>query len=132
VAQLLDGRLVRLLDAPDPLDEDVPVLLEDRLEQDVLRVEVVVEEPVRDAGLLRDVADAARVEALAREDTDSGVKDLTPLVLGRYGPRGYAGFPFTSATTPAIFPTACWNSLGMIQTLFASPCAICGSICRYW
>src|SRR4051794_14150894 len=29
-------------------------------------------------------------------------------------------------------PSACVSSLGMIQTLFDSPCAICGSIWRYW
>ncbi len=54
---------------------------EDGLEHGVLRVEVVVEEPVRDAGFLGDVADAARVKALAREHANGSVEDLTPLVL---------------------------------------------------
>ena len=83
MAELVDGRLVGLLDAADPLEEDVPVLVEDSLEHGVLRVEVVVEEPVRDAGLLGDVADPARVESLAREHANGGVEDLTPLVLHR-------------------------------------------------
>ena len=30
------------------------------------------------------------------------------------------------------WPSACVNSLGIIQTLLDSPWAICGSICRYW
>ena len=49
----------------------------------VLGVEVVVEEPVRDARLLRDVADPARVESLAREHANGGVENLPPLVLRR-------------------------------------------------
>ena len=146
VAELVDGRLVGLLDALDPLEEDAPVLVEDRLEHLVLRVEVVVEEPVRDAGLLGDVADAARVEPLAREHAHGGVEELTPLVLYRcdFRPRRRSLLGLLpvrhrrglraarSLTAPAILPSACWNSLGMIQTLFDSPCAICGSICRYW
>ena len=28
--------------------------------------------------------------------------------------------------------SALLNSLGTIHILFASPCAICGSVCRYW
>ncbi len=36
------------------------------------------------------------------------------------------------ATTSATRCAAWANSLGMIQSLFDSPWAICGSICRYW
>ena len=31
-----------------------------------------------------------------------------------------------------MFASACVTSLGMIQTLFDSPWAICGSVWRYW
>ena len=120
--------------------------MEDRLEHRVLRVEVVVEEPVRDAGLLGDVADPARVESLAREHANGGVEDLTPLFLQSLPGARPSGQRRHSAASPSVtpafarhvrdapatFPSACWNSLGMIQTLFASPCAICGSTCRYW
>jgi len=43
----------------------------------------VVEQPVGDAGLLGDVADPARVVALAGEDTDGGVENQPPLLLLR-------------------------------------------------
>jgi hypothetical protein len=36
---------------------------------------------VRDAGLLRDIADTARVVALARENAHGRVEDESPLVL---------------------------------------------------
>src|SRR5581483_11547417 len=83
VTELVGGRLVGLLHARDPREQDAPVLVEDRLEHLVLRLEVVVEQPVRDAGLLGDVADPGRVESLAREDAYSGLQDLPPLVLRR-------------------------------------------------
>jgi hypothetical protein len=41
----------------------------------------VVEEPVRDAGLLGDLADPARVKALAREHADGGIENQAPPVL---------------------------------------------------
>ena len=41
-----------------------------------------------------------------------------------------------SSPGPSTFslrrPRACVSSLGITQILFASPCASCGSICRYW
>ena len=56
--------------------------------------------------------------------------------------RAYSGFcPSVTAggcdeamslTAPATLPTADCSSLGMIQTLFDSPCAISGSVWRYW
>ncbi len=64
--------------------QDRPVLAEDRLEHLVLRGEVVVEQAVRDAGLLGDVAHARRVEALVREHAHGGVENDAPLLL-RYG-----------------------------------------------
>src|SRR5207253_11268888 len=71
--ELLPRRLSRLLDRADRAEQLVPGLAEDDLEELVLRGEVVVEQPVRDTGLLGDVADPARVEALAREDADRRV-----------------------------------------------------------
>ena len=68
IAQLLSGRVARLLDALDGLDQRAPGLAEDAAQHVLLRVEVVVEEPVRDTCLLGDVADPARVVPLARED----------------------------------------------------------------
>ena len=56
VAQLVLRRLAGLLDRVDALDEQAPVLAEDRLEDFVLRGEVVVQQSVRDAGLFGDVA----------------------------------------------------------------------------
>ncbi len=43
----------------------------------------MVEEAVRDARLLRDVADARGVEAVAREDAHGRVEDLPALLLLR-------------------------------------------------
>jgi hypothetical protein len=45
------------------------------------------------------------------------------VLLARFPPAGSAC---------ASWPSAWVTSLGMIQTLFDSPCAICGSTCRYW
>ena len=82
VPQLLARGLARLLDRVDPLEEHAPVLPEDRLEHLVLGREVVVEQTVRDARLLGDVADPRRVKALAREHADGGVENLAPLLFG--------------------------------------------------
>jgi hypothetical protein len=68
-------------DSSTALDEHGPVLAEDRLEHLVLRREVVVEEAVRDARLVGDVAHPGRVEALVREDPHRGVEDDAPLLL---------------------------------------------------
>jgi len=51
-----------------------------------------------------------------------------------------AGWPSVSGARAAVallkkppMPSSALPiSLGTIQTLFASPCAICGSICMYW
>ena len=58
-------------------------LAEDRFEHGVLRAEVVVDEAVGDAGLLRDVADARGLVALRREDAHGRVEDLPLLVPAR-------------------------------------------------
>ena len=60
-----------------------PALDEELVEDLVLGVEVVVDEPVGDLGLARDVGDAAVVEALPGEDADRGVEDLTAAIHRR-------------------------------------------------
>ena len=67
--------LVGRLDRAEARDERAPVLDEDRAEDVVLRREVVVEEAVRDASVLRDVADARAVVAVLGEDADRGVEN---------------------------------------------------------
>ena len=79
--QLLRRRHVRLLDVADRRQQLGPGLAEDRLEDVLLGGEVVVDEPVRDAGLLGDVADPRRVVALLGERPHGGVEDLPPLLL---------------------------------------------------
>src|SRR5207237_4062987 len=81
--QLLPRRLARVLDNADRVEELRPRLAEDDLEELVLRGEVVVQETVRHARLLGDVAHAARMEALAREDANGGVADQPALLLLR-------------------------------------------------
>ena len=80
-AQLLVGRLVGLLDPRETPEQLAPVLAEERREHLLLGGEVVVEQAVRDAGLLGDVADARGVVAVAGEDADGGVDDQAPLLL---------------------------------------------------
>jgi hypothetical protein len=81
-AELLVGRLVRCLDLLEALEELAPVLAEHRLEHLVLGREVVVEQAVRDARLLGDVAHARGVEPSSREHAYGCVEDLAPLLLG--------------------------------------------------
>ena len=82
-AQLLVGRLVGLLDACEALEQLAPVLAEERREHLVLGREVVVEQAVRDAGLLGDVTDAGGVVAVAGEDADGSVEDEAAFLLAR-------------------------------------------------
>ena len=70
------------LDRAEAPDELAPVLDEDRAQHLVLRGEVVVEETVRDARVLGDVADPRAVVAVIGEDADRRVEDELPLVLG--------------------------------------------------
>ena len=67
----------------DRRQQQRPALDEELVEDLVLGAEVVVDEPVGDPGLVGDVGDAGRVEALAGEDADRGVEDLAALVDGR-------------------------------------------------
>src|SRR5581483_9194301 len=81
-AQLRGCGVVGLLDRMQPPEHLVPVLAKDRVEHLVLRLEVVVEQAVCDARLFCDVADARRVESLAREHAGGSVENETPLLLG--------------------------------------------------
>ena len=83
LAQLLPGWVACLLDALDRLDQRPPGLTKDAAENVLLRLEVVVEQPVGDARLLCDVAHAARVVALAREDPHRCVEEQSALVFRR-------------------------------------------------
>ncbi len=80
-AELFDRRVTGRLDRMDALEQRGPVLAEDRLQHLVLRREVVIEQSVRDTGLLGDVADARRVEALPGEDAHGCVEDDPPFLL---------------------------------------------------
>ena len=71
------------VDLLDRGQQQRPALGEELVQDLVLRLEVVVDEAVGDAGLVGDVRDAAGVEALAREDVDRRVQDLAPLVHRR-------------------------------------------------
>src|SRR5262249_6703601 len=80
--QLLTRRVVERLHPVDRGDHHPPHLAEDRLERGVLRIEVVVDLPVRASRLLCDVAHAARVLALPRKCPNGGVENLpTPFLL---------------------------------------------------
>ena len=91
LAQLLPGWVACLLDALDRLDQRPPGLTKDAPENVLLRLEVVVEQPVGDACLLCDVAHAARVVALAREDPHRCVEEQSALVFRRIRPIGQRG-----------------------------------------
>ena len=81
IAVELLARADRLgVDLVDRGEHQLPALEEQRVEHLVLGLEVVVDEPVGDAGLVGDVRDATRVEALAREHAHRRVEDQPPLV----------------------------------------------------
>ena len=84
--QFLARRLPRAVGLLDRAQQQRPALDEELVEDLVLGAEVVVDEPVGDPGLVGDVGDAGRVEALAGEDADRRVEDLAALVDGgRFG-----------------------------------------------
>ena len=78
--QLVAGRLPRPVGLLDRAQQQRPALDEELVQDLVLGAEVVIDEPVGDAGLVGDVGDPGRVEALAGEDADRGVEDLAALV----------------------------------------------------
>ena len=77
VARRQLGAAVGLLDRRQ---QQRPALAEQLVQDLVLRLEVVVDEPVGDPRLVGDVGDPGRVEALAGEDADRRVEDLAALV----------------------------------------------------
>src|SRR3954462_13503079 len=77
---MLTERDARRLDPLEIRLQKLPRLAEDRLEHLFLRTEVVIEQPVRDARLLGDVADARSTEALTREDAHRRIEQLAPPV----------------------------------------------------
>ena len=79
-AELRARRLAAAVGLLDRRQQQRPALGEELVEDLVLGVEVVVDEPVGDPGLVGDVGDAGRVEALAGEDADRRVEDLAALV----------------------------------------------------
>ena len=85
-----DGQVARV-DLADRVEHDLPALEEERVEDLLLRVEVVVDEPVGHAGLVGDVGHAAVVEALAREHPDRRVEDHAALVGRGLGARWPSG-----------------------------------------
>ena len=78
--ELLAGGDLPRVDLADDVEHDVPALEEERVEDLVLRAEVVVDEAVGDARLVGDVRHAAGVEALPREHAHGGVEDQAALV----------------------------------------------------
>jgi hypothetical protein len=86
--QLVPWRPVLGVGVADDLQQDVPPLGEKRVQDLLLRAEVVVDEAVRDAGLVGDVSDATGVEPLAREHTHRRVQDLPPTVRGSHHATG--------------------------------------------
>ena len=83
-----DGHLARV-DLADRVEHDLPALEEERVENLLLGIEVVVDEPVGHPRLVRDVGHPAVVEALAREHAHRGVEDHAPLVGGVLRCRGH-------------------------------------------
>jgi hypothetical protein len=63
---------------------------------------------------------------------NSGPGPDDPAPSGATGPGGPANRLSAAVKKPPIPSSALEISLGTIQTLFASPWAICGSICMYW
>ena len=62
---------------------------------------------------------------------------ITPRPYTVACPRAHGSARYALSSPPGLpislsRPIACVISLGMIQILFASPCASCGSIWRYW
>jgi hypothetical protein len=94
--ELLARRDVAAADLLARLDQQRPALREELVEHLVLGVEVVVDEPVGDPRLGRDVRDARRMEALPGEDRDRGIEDGAALVGG--GSLGHQDAPIAAAS----------------------------------
>jgi len=96
--ELLWRRLICGFDGTEAPDELAPVLDEDRAQDVVLRREVVVEQAVRDAGILCDVADARSVGAGGVLVTDLPVGE-DPGVEAAIRASGLDRIPLVAPTT---------------------------------
>ena len=86
--ELLARGCARCVRLGDRREHHVPALEKQRVEDLLLGGEVVVDQPVGDAGLVGDVRHPAGVEALAGEHPHRGVEDHPALVgRGRAGHR---------------------------------------------
>ena len=74
----------------------------------------------------------APTPALAGELPPATLNQPDGCLTAGHGYSGAGGLPRSCPRAEPSVPSACVNSLGMIQILFASPRAIWGSICRYW
>ena len=75
----------------------------------------------------RGVAVCRAADGLVREDELAEVS----VVVSLGGANGEFRYDDSLSPRDPICPSARWNSAGMIQTLFDSPFAICGSACTY-
>src|SRR5205823_14310888 len=66
------------------------------------------------------------------QDVEEALQREQLPVYRQRGPHVVAEFSDGGRIRSEIPPSARVSSLGITQTLFASPCAICGSTCRYW
>ena len=73
---------------------------------------------------LETLGDAGRPRFRVRTDADTEIECKAVIIA--------AGGGSFLPKKPPIPSSALPSSLGTIHSLFASPCAICGSICRYW
>ena len=87
----IDRRDVALVDVIDRVEHHRPAVQEERVEDLLLGLEVVIDEAVGHAGLVGDVGHAAGVEPLPGEHAHRGVEDDPALVDGRLGRGHYAG-----------------------------------------
>src|SRR5919197_5775973 len=93
--ELVPGGQIPRVDLGDRVEHDLPALEEERVEDLLLRLEVVVHEAVGDARLVRDIGDAAVMEAAVSEHADGRVEYETTLVRCTLSVRGH------QTTTPS-------------------------------
>src|SRR4051794_10427023 len=89
LVELLTGDPLLAGDLDDGVKHDLPALGEERVEDLLLRVEVVVDEAVGHARLVGDIGDAAVVEAAPGEHSDRRVEYQAPLVDAAGAGRGH-------------------------------------------
>jgi len=79
-----------------------------------------------------DPAGAAGADPTGADPTGADPTGADPTGADPSGAGGSANRVLAALKKPPIPSRALEISLGTIQTLFASPWAICGSICMYW